>query len=213
MIKLIREHLSTKIFIITVCLLITVGSAIYGMVALGMSRSYFLELGCIGTVSVVGCSNKNFDSKVTGDNQTTTENVSDILNDQEKKEGGYENESSSNADDKENSADDSEVLANADLRGAVLEFSDTGCNISIGTQTDDAEMVPAPGAVVEEMNQVKIVYGENTYFQISHSTMTGITLEDCRKEEVKKQSMLYLYGDYQEDGTFLAKRVIIDRFE
>jgi hypothetical protein len=43
--------------------------------------------------------------------------------------------------------------------------------------------------------------------------MTGITLEDCRKEEVKKQSMLYLYGDYQEDGTFLAKRVIIDRFE
>lgn len=161
-----------------------------------------LCLGCIGTVSVVGCSNKNFDSKVTGDNQTTTENVSDILNDQEKKEGGYENESSSNADDKENSADDSEVLANADLRGAVLEFSDTGCNISIGTQTDDAEM-----------NQVKIVYGENTYFQISHSTMTGITLEDCRKEEVKKQSMLYLYGDYQEDGTFLAKRVIIDRFE
>lgn len=85
-----------------------------------------LCLGCIGTVSVVGCSNKNFDSKVTGDNQTTTENVSDILNDQEKKEGGYENESSSNADDKENSADDSEVLANADLRGAVLEFSDTG---------------------------------------------------------------------------------------
>ena len=78
------------------------------------------------------------------------------------------------------------MLANADLRGAVLEFSDTGCNISIGTQTDDAEMVPAPGAVVEEMNQVKIVYGENTYFQISHSTMTGITLEDCRKEEVKK---------------------------
>lgn len=60
-----------------------------------------LCLGCIGTVSVVGCSNKNFDSKVTGDNQTTTENVSDILNDQEKKEGGYENESSSNADDKE----------------------------------------------------------------------------------------------------------------
>ncbi len=176
--------------------------------------------GCVITresflnrLSVVGCSNKNFDSKVTGDNQTTTENVSDILNDQEKKEGGYENESSSNADDKENSADDSEVLANADLRGAVLEFSDTGCNISIGTQTDDAEMVPAPGAVVEEMNQVKIVYGENTYFQISHSTMTGITLEDCRKEEVKKQSMLYLYGDYQEDGTFLAKRVIIDRFE
>lgn len=26
-----------------------------------------LCLGCIGTVSVVGCSNKNFDSKVTGD--------------------------------------------------------------------------------------------------------------------------------------------------
>lgn len=150
-----------------------------------------LCLGCIGTLSIVGCSNKKFDSKVTGDNQI----------------------SSSNADDKENSADDSEVLENADLCGAVLEFSDTGCNISIGTQTDDAEMVPAPGAVVEEMNQVKIVYGENTYFQISHSTMTGITLEDCRKEEVKKQSMLYLYGDYQEDGTFLAKRVIIDRFE
>ncbi len=54
-----------------------------------------------------------------------------------------------------------------------VEFSDTGCNISIGTQTDDAEMVPAPGAVVEEMNQVKIVYGENTYFQISHTYDDG----------------------------------------
>ena len=79
------------------------------------------------------------------------------------------------------------MLANADLRGAVLEFSDTGCNISIGTQTDDAEMVPAPGAVVEEMNQVKIVYGENTYFQISHSTMTGIVLEDCRRRRKSSQ--------------------------
>ena len=40
-----------------------------------------LCLGCIGTVSVVGCSNKNFDSKVTGDNQTTTENVSGLYSD------------------------------------------------------------------------------------------------------------------------------------
>lgn len=111
-----------------------------------------LCLGCIGTVSVVGCSNKNFDSKVTGDNQTTTENVSDILNDQEKKEGGYENESSSNADDKENSADDSEVLANADLRGAVLEFSDTGCNISIGTQTDICPTMRRRGGRVHHTN-------------------------------------------------------------
>ena len=41
--------------------------------------------------------------------------------------------------------------------------------------------------------------------------LTHLNLKE--KEEVKKQSMLYLYGDYQEDGTFLAKRVIIDRFE
>lgn len=53
MIKLIREHLSTKIFIITVCLLITVGSAIYGMVVLGMSRSYFLELSVVSSVLVI----------------------------------------------------------------------------------------------------------------------------------------------------------------
>ena len=38
-----------------------------------------LCLGCIGTVSVVGCSNKNFDSKVTGDNQTTIGMISGIL--------------------------------------------------------------------------------------------------------------------------------------
>ena len=66
------------------------------------------------------------------------------------------------------------------------------------------------GTIIIECGKMLV---RHTYFQISHSTMTGITLEDCRKEEVKKQSMLYLYGDYQEDGTFLAKRVIIDRFE
>ena len=43
MIKLIREHLSTKIFIITVCLLITVGSAIYGMVAWGVIAAAYLQ--------------------------------------------------------------------------------------------------------------------------------------------------------------------------
>lgn len=288
MIKLIREHLSTKIFIITVCLLITVGSAIYGMVALGMSRNYFLELDRslsnqtekmvlqLSNTSVqeidgilkmfalehgISIVLKDSDEKVLGiygDMEYSLApgtDVEDILlgsgitesysckltngktywiqvfGNKEKVNIGLESLkrilpmlgaitflaalaiAALYTKYITRSADDSEVLANADLRGAVLEFSDTGCNISIGTQTDDAEMVPAPGAVVEEMNQVKIVYGENTYFQISHSTMTGITLEDCPKEEVKKQSMLYLYGDYQEDGTFLAKRVIIDRFE
>lgn len=256
--------MSTKIFIITVCLLITVGSAIYGMVALGMSRSYFLELDR-------SLSNQTEKMVLQLSNTSVQEidgilkmfalehGISIVLKDSDEKVLGIYGDmeySLAPGTDVEDILLGSgitesysckltngktywiQVFGNKEkvnigleslkrilpMLGAITFLAAlaiaalytkyiTGCNISIGTQTDDAEMVPAPGAVVEEMNQVKIVYGENTYFQISHSTMTGITLEDCRKEEVKKQSMLYLYGDYQEDGTFLAKRVIIDRFE
>ena len=79
--------------------------------------------------------------------------------------------------------------------------------------TEDTMTAPATGEDTEGVEKISVQYADNTQFQISNSTSTNVTLEAGTKEDVKKSSAVFLYGEYQEDGTFLATRVIIDRFQ
>lgn len=116
----------------------------------------------------------------------------------------------------ENSTEKSEgisALSNANLVGTVIDFTETGCTLGKGSVTEDTMTAPATGEDTEGVEKISVQYADNTQFQISNSTSTNVTLEAGTKEDVKKSSAVFLYGEYQEDGTFLATRVIIDRFQ
>lgn len=105
------------------------------------------------------------------------------------------------------------MLSNANLVGTVIDFTETGCTLGKGSVTEDTMTAPATGEGTEGVEKISVQYADNTQFQISNSTSTNVTLEAGTKEDVKKSSAVFLYGEYQEDGTFLATRVIIDRFQ
>lgn len=106
-----------------------------------------------------------------------------------------------------------DAIDNADVFGTVIDFSEAGCTLGKGSDTEDTKIVLADGTSANNEEQVSVIYGENTEFQIAVSTATDITLEQGSKEDVKKSSTIYVYGAKQEDGTFLATRVLIERFQ
>lgn len=106
-----------------------------------------------------------------------------------------------------------DAIDHADLFGTVIEFSDTGCILGKGNATEDTKMIMADGESAGDVSQITVIYGENTEFQIALTSATDITLESGSKEDVKKSSVIYVYGINQEGGTFLADMVIVERYQ
>lgn len=129
------------------------------------------------------------------------------------------NDNSTSTDTSENGAgNDSQsegvdAINNADLFGSVIDFSETGCTLGKGDISEEQQTVTAEGASADNEDQISVIYGDDITFQIAVSSMTDITLEPGSKEDVKKSSTVYIYGKKQEDGTFLASRVLIERFQ
>ena len=105
------------------------------------------------------------------------------------------------------------MLNNANITATVIEFSESGCKVIQGENTEDEAKQAAAGNDGSEGNQITVVYGDNVKFQLATASAgdSDATLEDSDKSELKKQSNIYLFGTYQEDGTFLADKVIIYR--
>lgn len=122
-------------------------------------------------------------------------------------------DTSGNSAGEDNQSEGVHAIDNADLFGSVIDFSETGCTLGKGNMTEDTATALAEGTSADDVDQISIVYGEDTEFQIAVTTMTDITLEAGSKEDVKKSSNIYVYGTKQEDGTFLATRVLIERFQ
>lgn len=141
--------------------------------------------------TVVGCGNENMDKPVSPATENSTNSDNQTENNKEKSKG-------------------ESVLNNANLVGNVIDFTETGCTLGKGKSTEDTLTTPAGGDNTEGVEQVFVKYADNAQFQIANSTTTNITLTDGTREDVKKSSSVFLYGEYQEDGTFLATRVIVD---
>lgn len=144
--------------------------------------------------TVVGCGNENMDKPVSPATENSTNSDNQTENNKEKSEG-------------------ESVLNNANLVGSVIDFTETGCTLGKGKNIEDALTIPAAGDNTEGAEKVFVKYADNAQFQIANSTITNITLTDGTREDVKKSSPVFLYGEYQEDGTFLATRVIVDHFQ
>ena len=155
---------------------------------------------CLGS-TVYGC----------GDNGT--EGNSGTQNENSGSDNSTSTDTSGNSAGENNQSEGVNAINNADVFGSVIDFSETGCTLGKGDISEEQQMISAEGAAADNEDQISVIYGDDITFQIAVSSMTDITLEPGSKEDVKKSSTVYIYGTKQENGTFLASRVLIERFQ
>ena len=109
-----------------------------------------------------------------------------------------------------------DILDSANLIGSVLEFTDNGCLVN---QAKDIEggagiKIEAPGMEKKE-NAVSVTYNPDCEFVIAtvnaQSGVTNVTTGSI--SDVKKQSEVYLYGEFADTNHFNATKVVIAHWE
>ncbi len=109
-----------------------------------------------------------------------------------------------------------DILESAKMQGAVLEFTDNGCLVN---QAKDIEggagiKIEAPGLENKD-NAVSVTYNSDCEFVIAtvnaQSGVTNVTTGSI--SDVKKQSEVYLYGEFADTNHFNATKVVIAHWE
>ena len=106
-----------------------------------------------------------------------------------------------------------DMLSEANMVATVVDFSESGCTVIKGTESEDEQKLASAGGDVDDKSKINVVYSNSVSFQLATATVgaSDANLEDTGKSKLKKESNVYLYGTYQDDGTFLADKVIIYR--
>lgn len=115
--------------------------------------------------------------------------------------------------------EDSDYFAEADLQGSVVEFSDSGFELSAAEvrKEDEGEVMvqAAPGAENEE-DLITITYSSDVTFEIitmDSASLTEISREDTDKQSIKKQTSVLVFGNCQDTYHWTADKVIIMRWK
>ena len=140
------------------------------------------------------------------------------------------NDSTSNAGDKQQEQIQQEQITQgeqgksdfyvgADLQGSVVEFSDSGFELSAAEviKEDEGEVMvqAAPGAENEE-DLITITYSSDVTFEIitmDSASLTEISREDTDKQSIKKQTSVLVFGNCQDTYHWTADKVIIMRWK
>lgn len=108
------------------------------------------------------------------------------------------------------------LLTDADIAGTVLEFDDGGCKIS-QIKTDNGGEIAYeadPNHITEDLT-VSIQYDENCEVQIAAVNKTtgeaDITVGNI--SDIKKESQLYMFGEFADTHYFNATKIMIVHFE
>ena len=109
-------------------------------------------------------------------------------------------------------ADGARLFAGCALTGTVTEFSDSGCRISPTVQDGDIAYEAAEG-FEDEAKMVDVTYGPGCTFRIATANIaTGeLTYADAAPGDVKKQTRLVLYGEYDSENRLVADQVYLYR--
>lgn len=113
--------------------------------------------------------------------------------------------------------DSNDLLDSANMSGSVLEFTDSGCSVSQTTEIEGGEGVMAAAEGYEnEDNAVSVKYNPDCEFviatmNIQSGTVTNVTSGSIT--DVKKNSNIYIYGEFVDTFNFNAKKVVITRTE
>lgn len=125
-----------------------------------------------------------------------------------------ENGEADNAETSDNS-DGNSLIRSSTLQGRVVDFSDNGCTVTPVTNEDEnTAVVAAPGSENDETN-VTVSYQADCIFQIANiSIITGkASISDTSVSDIKKQTSLLIYGDFEDTYHLTAEKIIIVRYE
>ncbi len=153
-----------------------------------------LIIGCLG-----GCGQKtNQDQSGIPSSFSTSEQT----NDNQTKETTQDS----------NPADGDQLFAGCTLTGTVTEFSSTGCKITPTFQDGNIAYEAAP-AYEDESELINIIYDETCSFQISNiNVLSGsVAYDSASIEDVKKQTHLIIYGEYDSENNLIADHIYIYR--
>ena len=187
------------------------GKKVLGLAGMGMA----VMLGC------TACADWQT-GKTDGDvNQSVNmENVNQSVNVEKETGDTQENQEINqyvNSEDSDKS--DSNFFREADLQGSVVEFSDSGFEMSIAvtTKEGDGEVMveAAPGAEKEE-DLVTITYASDVTFEIltmDMASLTEISREGTDKESIKKKTSVLIFGSSQDTYHWTADKVMIVRWK
>lgn len=177
----------------------TIGAYQTGKVEYKMQKTNFSKLVAVGLCicALTGCGTnpdvKPDTSKPLVNSNTNEENTNDSV---------------------ENGTND--LLDAADMQGSVLEFTETGCSVSQAKEIEGgAGLIAEAEGMENKDNAVFVTYNQDCEFVIAtlniHSGVTNVTTGSI--SDVKKQSEVYLYGEFADTLHFNATKVVIARME
>lgn len=114
------------------------------------------------------------------------------------------------------SNDANELINLSTMEGSVIDFSKSGCSVNQTTFEEDGKVAvgAAPGNE-HAGTTVNIQYDPNCVFQIAviNRITEKAAISEASIYDIKKQSNLIIYGDFQDKHNLTATRVIITRYE
>lgn len=154
---------------------------------------------CLCALTLTGCSAKNTrDRSSQGDTPDTPAAQSSTV-----------------SDDTE-STDANELIDSAAMQGSVIDFSSNGCSVSQVTSEDGGKSskISAPGSENADTT-VNIKYQTNCTFQraVINRTTENAAISAASVSDIKKQTSLIIYGDFEDTHNLTAAKVIVVRYE
>ena len=109
-----------------------------------------------------------------------------------------------------------DILESANLIGDVLEFTEDGCLLKQAKEIEGGAGIKSEAAGLENKdNAVSVTYNPDCEFVIAtvnaQSGVRNVTTGSI--SDVKKQSSVYLYGEFADTNHFNATKVVIARWE
>ncbi len=176
---------------------------------------FFIALLTLVMVGTAGCSQETTNTDQTENmSQNSQDETEDKMSSSTYDENAYMQESDLD-EVKEEDLEETNIFDLADLQGTVLEFTNSGCTISPQINEGDDLAYEAAVGVEDDAGNITVLYSADTQFQIVTANAEQQEIEsinNTEKDELKKQSEVCLFGNYQEDNTFLATRVVIVRW-
>ena len=123
----------------------------------------------------------------------------------------------SGAPDTSGSNSNGSIIDSAALTGNVIDFSDSGCSVSQEQKIEGGAALKSEAEGQENKeNAVTVNYSADCEFLLAELNTQAEDLTNVTRgsvSDIKKQSIVYVYGDFVDAHNLNADKIIIARFE